>query len=103
MYHALHIGTCANIQNSNALRDELLSALATNEKVKIDASELQEVDLSFFQTVYSANIYASKIGKSIEFTNEANEKLVAALVRTGLADLLPTANLNSWLHGGPSQ
>jgi len=103
MHKTLTVGPCANIQNATTLRDELLSALNECEKVTIDASQLQEVDLSFFQTVYSAHVYASKRGHFIEFTDEPNEKLASALVRAGLSDLLPTANLNSWLHGGLSQ
>lgn len=103
MHKILNVGTSANIQNSTSLKNELLSALDACEKVTIDASQLQEIDLSFFQTVYSAHLYAVHSGKMIEFTDDANEKLAVALARAGLADLLPNANLNSWLHGGPSQ
>lgn len=103
MQKTLNVGNSANIQNSALLKDQLLSALDECDKVTIDASELQDVDLSFFQTVYSAHIYAVKCGKSVEFTDDANEKLAATLVRAGLADLLPTANLNTWLHGGLPQ
>lgn len=103
MQKILNIGNSANIQNSAALRDQLLGALDECEKITIDASQLQEVDLSFFQTVYSAHLYAVKCGKSLEFTKDANEKLAATLSRAGLADLLPNANLNSWLHGGLPQ
>lgn len=103
MQKTLNIGNSANIQNSASLRDQLLAALDECEKVTIDASQLQEVDLSFFQTVYSAHLYAVKCGKTVEFTEDANEKLAATLCRAGLADLLPTANLNSWLHGGHIQ
>ncbi len=103
MHKTLNVGSSANIQNSAALKDQLLTALGECDKVTIDASQLQEVDLSFFQTVYSAHLYAVSNGKTVEFTDDANEKLAATLVRAGLADLLPTANLNSWLHGGLPQ
>ena len=103
MQKTFNIGSSANIQNSASLRDELLTALDECEKVTIDASQLLDVDLSFFQTVYSAHLYAVKCGKTIEFTDDASEKLAATLVRAGLADLLPGANLNSWLHGGLPQ
>lgn len=103
MHKTLNVGSSANIQNSAALKDQLLTALGECDKVTIDASQLQEVDLSFFQTVYSAHLYAASNGKTVEFTNDANEKLAATLARAGLADRLPTANLNSWLHGGLPQ
>ncbi len=103
MHKTLNVGSSANIQNSAALKDQLLTALGECDKVTIDASQLQEVDLSFFQTVYSAHVYAVKHGKTVAFTDDANDKLAATLARAGLADLLPTANLNSWLHGGLPQ
>lgn len=103
MHKTIEIGRSANIQTSASLRDQLLATLGECEKVTIDATELQEVDLSFFQTVYSAHLYAVKCGKTVEFTEDANEKLATTLSRAGLADLLPTANLNSWLHGGHIQ
>jgi hypothetical protein len=103
MQKTLAVGSIANIQNAASLRDELHAALCECETVTIDASQLQDVDLSFFQTVYSAHMFASKLGRSLEFTNDANGRLAEAMVRAGLADLLPTANLNSWLQGGLSQ
>ncbi|MAF60418.1 MULTISPECIES: STAS domain-containing protein [Pseudomonadota] len=103
MHKTFNVGSSANIQNSAALKDQLLTALGECDKVTIDASQLQEVDLSFFQTVYSAHVYAVKHGKTVAFTDDANDKLAATLARAGLADLLPTANLNSWLHGGLPQ
>ncbi len=103
MHKTLNVGSFANIQNAGPLRDELLAALVECERVTLDISQLQDVDLSFFQTVYSAHAHASKCGKSVEFNPNAHEQLAATLARAGLADLLPTANLNSWLHGGPSQ
>lgn len=103
MEKTLNFGSAANIQNAALPRDALLSALDECEKVIIDTSELQDADLSFLQTVYSAHIYSLKSGKSLTFTDQTNDNLVALLARAGLAELLPNANLNSWLHGGPSQ
>lgn len=103
MQKTLNVGGIANIQNSVTLRDDILAALAECETVMLDVSQLQDVDISFLQIAFSAHAYASGLGKSVSFTNEPNEKLAAILGRAGLADLLPTANLNSWLHGGISQ
>lgn len=103
MHKTLTIGSIANIQNACSLRDDIISALDTSEKVTLDIAQLQDVDLSFFQLAHSAQAYASKAGKVLEFSDDRNEQLVTVLHRAGLADLLPTENLNSWLHGGTIQ
>ena len=94
---------CANIQSAAGLRNQILAAFSGYEKITLDISQLQDVDLSFFQLAYSAQAYASRTGKFIAFSGDADEKLRAVLHRAGLADLLPTQSLNIWLHEGTEQ
>lgn len=103
MHTSLIIGSTANIQNASSLREDIIAALNTSEKVTLDIAQLQDVDLSFFQLAYSAQMFASKAGKVLKFSDDRNEHLVTVLRRAGLADLHPTENLNSWLHGGSIQ
>jgi anti-anti-sigma regulatory factor len=84
----LKIGPSANIQNCNAIRDEIVSLLDQDKSVSIDISELSDADTSFVQLAFATLKYASSANKSAAFAPAQNEYLAAVLTRAGLSPSL---------------
>jgi len=84
----LKVGSSANIQNCNTLRDEIVARLDQYGSVNIDISELCNADLCFAQLAYATVSYVSASGKAATFHSASHEYLSSVLVRAGLSPSL---------------
>ncbi|MCX7285044.1 MAG: STAS domain-containing protein [Novosphingobium sp.] len=93
------IGECANIRGIEGLRTTMLEALQAHDAVELDASQVEDADLSFLQLVEAARKLAAAEGKPLALTAPANPFLAALLERAGfLADGDPSARA-FWFKG----
>lgn len=58
----------ATIQNIDALRMRVLEALEHNDRVTIDCSAVEEVDVAFIQMLLAVHLSAEHAGKSVYLT-----------------------------------
>lgn len=58
----------AGIETANKLQKELLKALKASEKIFLDISELEDIDLTGIQIILSAKKEADSLGKSFSIT-----------------------------------
>lgn len=99
MSPSIVLGPAATIRTAEQLQSTLADAFQQDGAVTIDASELQEIDLSFVQVIEAARKTAIYEGKPIYFVTPANDAVRSLLSRSGtLTDAMPE-DLDFWLHG----
>jgi anti-anti-sigma factor len=71
------------VDRAAALKEELTKALEGCESVVINISQVEEIDLSCLQVLYSAGSTAKTKGKGLHFAGSAPAKVVKRLAACG--------------------
>lgn len=99
MYTVLPLGQVANIRTVDAMRVILTAAFQREDKLELDAADLEDVDLTFVQLVEAARQHADREGKEIRLAAPANPALTGLLRRAGMIDAAASGDLDFWFHG----
>lgn len=81
--HKVDLGIDPSIKTVAELRDRLITALAENDSVVVDAGKAQSVDISVLQLLASAHRSANAAGKQISLSAGKSGVLQQALQRAG--------------------
>lgn len=96
---AISTGASATIRTVDQLQNAILEALQSQSVVTVDASEVEEADLSFVQLMEAARRHAGADGKDIRLAQPANAHVRALLSRAGLLSDASPEDLDFWFHG----
>ena len=88
------------MQGADRLHADLSAALSSDARIVLDTTDLEDVDLSFLQTVEAARRHASTNGGEIRLSQPAGERLRTALDRAGLSATFTPDDRSFWLHKG---
>lgn len=99
MQAQLDLSTTMTVRTAAQFQNELLSALDSAPEVVLNIAAVDEVDLSFIQTLYAAREDAERNGKLLRLAAPANETVRALLERGGFVVEASPADLDFWFHG----
>jgi hypothetical protein len=95
----VHLGKSVGLHSIADTHRTLCEALADHDRVAIDTSELQELDLSLIQLLEAARLTAADLGKHLTLTAPADGPLSEMLRRGGF--LVPNSeSARFWMHQG---
>ncbi len=86
----------ATIRKADEIADRLKRTLTTSDRIEIDCSELEEVDVTFIQLIAAARKSAAAAGKHMVLSAPAEGCLLEALNRAGIQ---PTGSQSFWFQG----
>jgi hypothetical protein len=69
------------------LQHDLLKALDEYDEIKIKLKNIENIDLSFIQYLFSLQTFAAAKSKNLSFTAEFSDEIKSLLVNTGLLRL----------------
>lgn len=79
--HVIHVPADVTVKNAAAFKETLLEALQTHAKVSLDLSEVEDVDMSFFQLLCAA--HKSAMDGGMDFS--CGQKDASAAVREAVS------------------
>ena len=71
-----------------------LGEAAEADRITIDVSELEDVDLTFIQVV---DVYRAEAGRSLALSTQANPNIMSLLSRCGYRDGAGPSDLEFWI------
>jgi anti-anti-sigma regulatory factor len=82
----IHLNASMGLSAAEALREQLLHALNQDGAIEIDASALEDIDVSVIQVLISAHKTATKLNRTFKLASPPNGALADALKRGGFMD-----------------
>ncbi|MDF8332154.1 STAS domain-containing protein [Novosphingobium cyanobacteriorum] len=87
------VGKLASIGTIESIRDAIIEAFDAGSEVEIDASALEDADLTFVQVLASAHKQAEIEGRSVRIVAPVPPVLASLAERAGLHDLVSVAEV----------
>jgi anti-anti-sigma regulatory factor len=72
-----------SVERASSLKEELSAALAEGDKVLVDVSSIEELDLACLQVLYAANLSAKAAGKELHFSGALPSSIAKRLSSCG--------------------
>jgi Anti-anti-sigma regulatory factor (antagonist of anti-sigma factor) len=77
------LGASLTIDKAAVLKDELSAALSDSERVLLDVSAIEELDLSCLQVLYAAKAQAKEMGRTLHLSGQGSDKILSRLSACG--------------------
>ena len=80
------------ISNSEKIQQSLIEIFKTSKNISIEINEVENIDLSFVQLIYSLSMKSKIFGKNIKITSKFNKDLRLLIENAGFSELLNSQN-----------
>jgi anti-anti-sigma factor len=80
------------ISNSEKIQHSLIEAFKLSINISIEINEIENIDLSFIQLIYSLSKESKNFGKNINITSKLNEDMRLLIENAGFSKLLNSQN-----------
>lgn len=76
------------ISNSKKIQQSLIEAFKPLKNISIEINEVENIDLSFIQLIYTLSVESKNFGKNINITSKLNEDLRLLIENAGFSELI---------------
>lgn len=99
MLAQIDLSTTMTVRGAAEFRSELVQAFASHSEVILNLAAVEDVDLSFVQTLYAARDHAEHNEKVLRLAAPASGAVLALLDRGGFVLEAGPADVDFWFHG----